>query len=440
MKISLIALRALLATAFAGSALLVGCSRTPDGAALAPPIVANAQHAGVTLRYDPHAVAAAPNAAWVMIPGTLYATPLHRATQTENGLRLTLRYPPARTAQVAAARAAVVSVTYAHAPPLRWIAFGQVDTKRHLVTVEIPAALVRDALEITVALGVDSDKFRQEPPGPRYWNGTSWSASGSIAPNKKTVVLIHGIFSSVEASFPKTCPQRIADAGGFDQVLGFDYAWNEPPDAEGALFADFLKKVGAAKVSSLSVEAHSYGSLVTLAAIPKVDPAVKIANVVTMGGPLPLRGTPLAKPSNHWRMGLVLGLMDWYFGEPPSVVDRAYDSGMVASLATGSDALQKILDGVKAMQNKPRFLEAAGTSWICLVPGYVSGCWYSEEKFKSVLIDGSGVQLKWDGVVETLAANSADVPKPVTATFPLSHIDLQCGADVIKWVGKNLDK
>jgi hypothetical protein len=202
------------------------------------------------------------------------------------------------------------------------------------------------------------------------------------------------------------------------------------------LFADFLKTVAKAKVSSLSVEAHSYGSLVSLAAVPRIDPAVKIGTLVTMGGPLPLRGSPLAKPKNHWRMGMMLGLLDWYTGEPPSVVDKAYKSGMVASLATNSDSMKTILSGIRNMSNKPKFIQVSGTAWICFIPGLVSGCCYSEKTFKQILIDGTGVKLPWDGVVEKVAANSTDIPNPVATAFPLSHIELECSNDVIKWVGK----
>jgi hypothetical protein len=462
----------LFATLVAGTIVVAACSRTQDGAGAAfmPPNPASvagaasitasapsvhlrngdgvtmlsrslAGHRLVSVTYDPRAVLEAPNVAWEMVPGILhgaFAAPLAAVSGSGMGLRLTLHYPPSRAAAIEAARAPVIVVDYANARPLRWVAWGDFDTVRHRVSTDLPAALLADAVGVTLGLGVDNVKFHLEAPGPRYWNGRTWSKTGSIAPGKKTVVLIHGIFSSVESAFPKACPKQIADAGGFQQVLGFDYAWNEPPETEGSLFADFLKEIADAKVTAVSVEAHSYGSLVSLAAIPKVDPQLKIGNLVTMGGPLPLRGTPLANPENHWRMGLVLGLLAWYSDEPPSVVDRAYKSGMVASLATNSDALQKILTDVKAMPDKPRFVEVAGTNWICFIPGVVSGCWYSEEKFKSVLIDGSGVELPWDGVVEKRAANSTDIPKPVATDFPLSHIDVQCNGGVIKWVGKQV--
>jgi pimeloyl-ACP methyl ester carboxylesterase len=335
----------------------------------------------------------------------------------------------------------VVSVAYASGRSVRWPIRGDFDSIHHRVTVGIPEGLLEHATGVTLALAIDSGEFKAEPPGPRYWDGKNWETSGTIKTGKRIVVLIHGIFSSVETAFPKgffsSCPQTIADRQGFDQVLGFDYDWFEPPAAEGKLFADFLKKIVAAQVSSMTVEAHSYGSLVTLAAIPGAAAGTTLANVVTMGGPLPLRGTPLAEKKNYWRLSMMFGLLDWYFDEPPSYVDRAFDSGMVAALATNSDALKQISSDVKAMPNKPHFIQAAGTNWICFVPG-VRGCTYGEETFKKILVDGTGVQLPWDGVVETIAAESTDIPAAVATPFPLSHIELQCDSDVIKWIGKQL--
>jgi hypothetical protein len=455
----------ILSAALAASSVLavVACGRTSDAtspltpaapmssqtatggaAALLPHAISGGAIAEI--RYDPNGLVASPNDAWAIVPGTLFvrfAPELGAASSGAGaGARFSMPYPQAENAAILAAHAPVLAVSYANGTTLRFPAPGSFDPVRHRVTVEVPAALLQRATGATLALAKDRGKVADQPTGPRYWDGKAWKESGTIQSGKKTLVLIHGIFSSVESSFPAYrfftgCPQKIADAGGFDQVLGFDYDWFEPPDKEGALFADFLKEVVAKKPSSLTVEAHSYGTLVTLAALPKLGPDAKIANAVTLGGPLPLRGTPLANPGNHWRMGMILGLLAWHFDTPPSFVDHAFDSGMVASLATNSDALKNILTNFKAMSNRPPVVQAAGTKWICLV-GTVSHCAYSEETFKKVLIEGSGVELPWDGVVETLAAGSTDIPDAVATPFPLSHIDLQCAGDVIKWVAKQL--
>ena len=444
-----------------GVLIATACSQTSNGAGFTPASTVSPAHlpngAGATIAapalrgvrlavaYDPRGLVAAPNSAWEVVPGTLRASfsPALPVSPTAlgTGVRLTLPYPQERSAEILAARAPIVSAHYADGTTLRWPQPGTFDQAHRLVSVDVPNGLLAGATGVVVALGVDSRRVREEPPGPRYWDGRNWSRTGTIQSGKKTVVLIHGIFSTVESAFPTgyiyKCPNDIAKAGGFDQVLGFDYDWFDPPQAQGTLFAEFLKKVVAAKVSSLTIEAHSYGSLVSLAALPKLGPDAKIANLVTLGGPLPLRGTPLAEKKNHWRMGMMLGLLDWYLSYPPNVVDKAFDSGMVASLATNSDALQEILSDYKAMQNKPHFVQAAGTEWICFIPG-IRGCTISESTFKDILVEGTGVTLPWDGVVEKDAALSADFPEAAKASFPLSHVELECKNSVINWVGGQL--
>ncbi len=423
----------------------IGLAACGGGSTVTPGNPPAASRTSMKLTYDARAVIPAPEA-WSIVPGTLHAAfaPAFRAVG-QAGISLRLSYPANKAAAIRAAHALVAVVAYSDGTSVHWVTPGVLDVPHRRITAELPPSLLDGATGVTLALGTDHMNYAAEPPGPRFWTGKVWNKTGTIDPNKKTVVLIHGIFSSVEESFPSpspkakqtACPDRIANAGGFKQVLGFDYKWNEPPYYGGDRFADFLKEIGDAGVSSVTIEAHSYGSVVALAAVPLAAKKLKVDNVVTLGGPLPLRGTPLALAKNHWRMGMVLGLMDWYFDEPPSVVDRAFDSGMVASLRPDSGDLTGIRDAINDMTTKPKFYEVAGTKWICF---YSLGgvCILSEEKFRPQLIDGSDVQLPWDGVVETIAANSSALPSPVPTTFKLSHIELQCSDDVIKWVGQQL--
>lgn len=418
--------------------------RTSDGdsaALVAPSLGADVRIAIVKER---NAMASPPNHAWMMLPGTLRVRflPALRATDAiEPGLQVAMTYRPQDAARLRAGYLPLVEIAYANGRTVRFPLLGRVQSRRHAISLEIPATLLGGASSVTLALGVDNVKYKEEPPGPRYWDGKQWKTTGTIDPSKKTLVLIHGIFSSVETAFPATpapaCPQSIADAGGYKQVLGWDYDWFYPPKVEGPPFYKFLDKIADAGVTDLDVEAHSYGTLVTLSAIPMLK-SIKIKHVVLLGGPLPLRGTPLAEDKNSWRMGFVLGVLDSFSNEPPSDVDKAISSGMISSLAPNSDALTKILDDVKSMPAKPDFFQAAGDKWICLL-GTNSACLLSEEYFKKVLIDGSGVQLPWDGVVETIAAESKDIPKSATMQFPLSHIQLECDKDVVKWVGKQVN-
>lgn len=384
---------------------------------------------------DPHAELVAPNRGWQMLPGVLrvtFATPPRETNVEGPGLRLTLRYPAGQARLIAAGHASLIEIGYANGRRVRFVSLDRVDAASREVTTELPAMLLGGAAYVAMGIGVDSKRYRTQPPGPRYWDGKVWSRDGKILAGKTTLVLIHGIFSSVEESFPATpspCPQRIADAGGYEQILGWDYDWFNPPSVEGPLFQKFLETVQKAGVKSLDVEAHSYGTLVTLAALQRLDRSSRPAHVVLLGGPLPLRGTPLAKKENGWRMGFVLGVLDSFSDQPPGNVDKAIDSGMIASLAPNSTELATILFGINHMRPpRPTFVEAAGTEWMCLVRVY-GVC---------VLSEGSGVTLPWDGVVETLAAKSDDIPQPVATTFPVSHIELECADKVVDWVGKQV--
>lgn len=419
-------------------------ARTSDGDSAALVAASLGANVRIAIVKERDAVVASPSRAWTMLPGTLRVQflPTLRATdESETGLQLVMTYRAGDAARLRAGYLPLVAIVYANGRTVRFPLLGRAQSRRNAISLEIPAALLGGATGVTLALGVDNVKYKEEPPGPRYWDGKQWKTTGTIQSGKRTLVLIHGIFSSVETAFPATpapaCPQSIADAGGYKQVLGWDYDWFYPPKVEGPPFYKFLDKIADAGVTDLDVEAHSYGTLVTLSAVPMLK-SIKIKHVVLLGGPLPLRGTPLAKDKNSWRMGFVLGVLDTFSNEPPSDVDKAISSGMISSLAPNSEALTKILDDVKSMPAKPDFFQAAGDKWICLI-GTNSACLLSEEYFKKVLIDGSGVQLPWDGVVETLAAESKDIPNSATMQFPLSHIQLECDKDVIKWVGKQVN-
>jgi len=421
--------------------------RAPNGTALFIESSAFASRPRAIGTYDARAIVPAPSA-WSMLPGALRVTfvPALRALRgPATGARVVVAYPPSQRTALIAGHALLFSITYARGVTVPYVTPGNLDVPGDRIGADLPAQLLDGATKMTVAVGENAVKYVMESPGPRYWDGKQWSTSGTISPNKSTVVLIHGIFSSVESAFPSAsprstatpCPQKIADAGGFQQVFGYDYKFDEPPYYGADRFAQFLTKLSNSGVKSVTIEAHSYGTIISLATIPTVARAIKVDNLVTLGGPLPLRGTPLASKDNAWRMSMMLGLLDWYLGFPPSVVDRMFDSGMVASLNTGSTDLKNILYDIKAMGAPPKFVEVAGNKWICFI-GSSHLCVFSEETLKPQLWDGSGVKLPWDGVVETIAAKSTDLPNPVAKEFPLSHIDLECDPDVISWVGQQV--
>jgi pimeloyl-ACP methyl ester carboxylesterase len=101
---------------------------------------------------------------------------------------------------------------------------------------------------------------------------------------------VEAIFSSIENAFGP-CEDRIIGAGGYGQAVGLDYDWTQPPAVEAPILANFIN---ALPVSTVDIEAYSYGTVVALAALPLITK--KIGHVVLLGGPLPLNGSPQADP------------------------------------------------------------------------------------------------------------------------------------------------
>jgi hypothetical protein len=376
-----------------------------------------------TVVWNDGAVSAPPNPAWSMVGGTVAVTfdrPLGASSATSAALRLSLEYPADRAAEILQANMPLTIVTYAGGRTARLGFDGTFDTVRDRVSVEIPEAALNGAVAVRLGLAVDNVKYTLPPPGPRYWNGTGWSKTGTVDPSKRTLVFIHGIFSSVETAFPNPCTPQIMKAGGYTQALGWDYNWTNPPQVEGPKFAAFLNSLKGKRLNSFDVEAHSYGSVVSYAAVPSVKATMNA--VVTLGGPLPLRGSPLARGSLLRKVLVALAAI---FVGPPSLINHAYESGMVKSLATNGSEMRAILAGVNGMKTKPAFVDVAGTKE------------YPEEAYLYPFLVFY-ITYPWDGIVERIAANSKNVPNSFPNHFHYEHTELECAAPVIAYVGSRV--
>jgi hypothetical protein len=387
----------------------------------------------VTLSYDPTATSVMPSKAWSAVPGDLsvhfqyplIATlvpptppPSHPAPRPSSlpiAVKLTMHYAPPPQGAAPFAHTVIVTAQYPVGASKRFGLYGTFDRAAQTVSVSVPAVLAGGATSMQLSLDTDAPGYALPSPGPRYWNGKSWSTTGTIDPQKRTLVFIHGIFSSVETAFP--CAQSILNAGGYQQGVGFDYNWTEPPQVEGPLFATFLNSLAARGLTSFDIEAHSYGTVVTYAAIPSVN--ATLPHVVTLGGPLPLEGTPLAHGA---LLRLVLVALADVFVGPPSLIDDAYESGMVASLGTNSPEMQQIEIGVRGMKVKPAFVQVAGTTE------------YPDEAYLYPALYFY-ITYPWDGIVEQIAATSVDIPNAIPHSFPLEHTQLECTPAVYDYVG-----
>jgi hypothetical protein len=376
-----------------------------------------------TVVRDDTAVSAPPNPAWSMVGGTIgvsFDHPLRASSATTTALRLSLSYPADRAAEILQADMPLTIVTYAGGRTARFGFDGTFDTQHGRVSVEIPGAALSDAVGVRLGLAVDNVKYTLPPPGPRYWSGTGWSKTGTVDPSKRTLVFIHGIFSSVETAFPNPCTPQIMKAGGYTQALGWDYNWTNPPQVEGPKFAAFLNSLKVKKLNTFDVEAHSYGSVVSYAAVPNVKATMDA--VVTLGGPLPLRGSPLARGSLLRKV--LVALADIFVG-PPSLINHAYKSGMVKSLATNGSEMRAMLAGINGMKTKPDFVDVAGTKE------------YPEEAYLYPFLVFY-ITYPWDGIVERVAANSKNVPNSFPNHFHFEHTELECAAPVIAYVGSKV--
>ena len=128
----------------------------------------------------------------------------------------------------------------------------------------------------------------------------------------RTLVLIHGIFSTVQESFGQaggaatcslasgisSCP---VGRGPYDTVLGINYNWSDDIGVSAQIVANILNSFFAPPCSytgSIDIEAHSQGTLVTLTSAGTLSPSAraKLAHVVLVAGPID--GTPLASDAN----------------------------------------------------------------------------------------------------------------------------------------------
>jgi pimeloyl-ACP methyl ester carboxylesterase len=395
-------------------------------ATLTPGVLATNQE--VQVQQNPSEVATAPNPAWQPAPGTMRVkfsmavpvepTPAPGATPSV-ALILTMPYPASNATAILAARAPVVVITYADGNTAKISPNGTFNTSAATVQVTVPRQALDGATGVKMFLATDGIVIVTPSPGPRYWNGTSWQTTPiQLDPAKRTIVFVHGIFSSVESAFP--CVSPILAAGGYQQAVGLDYDWTQPPNKEGPLLASFVNSLPN---STVDLEAHSYGTVVTLASLPLVTKTVK--NAVLLGGPLPLNGSPQADPG-YFR-DLLVNLAE--FVVPPSQVEDAVKSGMVDSLASDSTAMQTIANAAKSLPSPPSYVQVAGTHPLPF------------EQYTGVqyLYDLLFDYQPNDGVVEQISAESHDIGQPkISGAFPDDHLQLECDPGIIQFVGSNL--
>lgn len=392
----------------------------------------------VRVDFSPTLRESAPNPGWAVAAGELSVT-IPQGTNNRrhimesyrsqrdvpNGITLRLPYSAGDAAGVQAARVPLVTLV----TPLgarRIVLDGTFDTVNHIATVMIPRPMLKNVTAIHLALGMNAVTPNMRgaesiaiQTGGRYWNDSTrqWSATpAALDPNARTLVVVHGIFSSVESSY--SCAHDYmttasSQPGAYQQVVGFDYDYTEPPSVNAPKLAAFINGL---QLANYDIEAHSYGTLVALGALHTLN--TQPHRAVLVGGPLPLRGSPLV--TSPWIRDILLSLASVTLATPQQV-DNALDSGMIQSLAPDSQELQALRAEVYSLPAPPRFDRVAGTKE------------YWEEDLFSWALWGT-IQYPWDGVVEERAAESNDLPYNRQIAIPYQHVGLPCDAPTIAFV------
>lgn len=194
-----------------------------------------------------------------------------------------------------------------------------------------------------------------------FWNGSQWiTGFDSFDPSKKTLVLVHGIFSTVPGAYGG-CVEGIRTAGGYEQVVGFNYNWLLSIDHNGTRFAAFLDQLMSEGVTHIDIEAHSEGVPVALSAASKTS--VSINHMILLGGPI--MGTPVCNLSQD----LITLIVNTAFPiEPISGVgiptmSKIVDSTAIHDLQTASPELASIRAAfVNRSQQDTQLIVISGTT------------------------------------------------------------------------------
>jgi pimeloyl-ACP methyl ester carboxylesterase len=165
----------------------------------------------------------------------------------------------------------------------------------------------------------------------------SYSEVGSIVPSDKTVIFIHGMFSSPD-TWEKFIPLFIGKTkNSCNRFLTYGYNSALPIDYNGQAFADILKTKFTGK--KVDIVAHSMGGLVSRSAIENHEASAVVKNLITLG--TPHQGSPLVG------LRYLLGIIVASDGIAESVAYNVSTQG-IKDMLPGSSFLTKLNSNTKS--------------------------------------------------------------------------------------------
>ena len=288
-----------------------------------------------------------------------------------------------------------------------------------------------------------------QQPGLKYWDVTSNSllpfpTSGLPSgwdPNAKTLSLVAGMNSSIEEAFGTqgTCllpcadgcddgdypVNKIAQAGNYPQIIGFDYDWTQPLLQSATALKVFISTSG---LKNVDLEGHSEGGAVVVRAASLVtDPTIQISHIVTLGGAT--QGTPVANAqdtmatfllANPYKNPIAL------LGAIP-VLHDLLTAPVVSDLQPGSQALQ---DMVRDYNTNPArsstiILPVAGTTPMLGTQIFGDLLFFGGETFDGIIAEPDAL----------LNGSLLHGVQPV-GSFAVTHTELECNNNVVQAVGQ----
>ncbi len=270
-------------------------------------------------------------------------------------------------------------------------------------------------------------------PSWRPFKASDVKTSDSVA------ILVHGMNSQLDSAFNASTAWQIRGRGPYNVVLGVSYDWTQMPAIIQPQFSAFLNTLDS-QTKDVDLWAHSYGTIVTLAALDKST--LRPDNVVLLGGPL--LGTPLANVNWLTTFSVnatyrLLGYTIPYQSYSTLAKFYQFNKNGVPLLLRGSPALAQIVDpfALSAQNQKINVVKVAGNTGLGknIAEAYAQG--FLTKSSPLAFWGPATGQVITDGIIPLYSAMDSKIAGPAEQ-FPLNHIELESDQNVAQYVGANL--